>query len=115
MNRTRDVLAETPPQKIKSGRIRIGLPENKATYQPMRLSDILAKGEKSGLMYFDLQAAETNDPDTKAPVYRRALVQVTNIGLTAKFGPGRHPCLDHQPPDRSAVAESESRNPQYRK
>ena len=53
---------------------------------PVKLKELFDADLEEGLLYVDMQAAETNNREDGRPVYRRALVQVTDLGLTAKFG-----------------------------
>ncbi|MEW6265861.1 MAG: MG2 domain-containing protein [Thermodesulfobacteriota bacterium] len=81
-----DFLKDVPLHEIKTSRIKITAPANVATFQPFKLRDMFGGAVGQGLMYFDLAAKETNDPATGETVYRRALVQMTDLGLSVKFG-----------------------------
>ncbi len=81
-----DLLADIPPHEIKTAVLPIDTPPNTLTYQPVRLKQLLGKEAEGGVIYFDLNAPETNDAKTGKPVYERALVQVTDVGLSVKFG-----------------------------
>lgn len=81
-----DVLEFASPLDVKTAEIDVKIPPNVMTWQPVRLNDIFGKNTGPGLMYFDLNAPETNNYKDKSPIYRRALVQVSNLGLSVKFG-----------------------------
>lgn len=81
-----DFLADAPPYDVKTARIHVDVPAEEMTYQPVKLNDVFGKDIGPGLIYFDLSASETDNPKTGRPIYRRALVQVTDVGLSAKFG-----------------------------
>ena len=83
---TQDMLADLPPYEVKTSQMEISLPPNTMNYQPVRLKKIFGSDVGQGLLYFDLNAPETNHPKDGRPVYRRALVQVTDVGLSVKFG-----------------------------
>jgi len=81
-----DFLAAVPPHETKTDSIKVNAPANAMSYQPVRLARLFGQTPGPGAFYFDLAAAETNDPKTGRPIYRRAVVQVTDIGLSVKFG-----------------------------
>ncbi|MDY6851688.1 MAG: hypothetical protein SV487_06410, partial [Thermodesulfobacteriota bacterium] len=83
---TQDMLADLPPYEVKTSQMEISVPPNTMNYQPVRLKKIFGSDVGQGLLYFDLNAPETNHPKDGRPVYRRALVQVTDVGLSVKFG-----------------------------
>ncbi|MEW5724181.1 MAG: MG2 domain-containing protein, partial [Thermodesulfobacteriota bacterium] len=82
----KDLLAAVDPGEIKTARINVALPPNAAAYQPVRLKDLFGPAPGPGLMYFDLSAKETNDREDGRRIYYRALVQVSDLGLSVKFG-----------------------------
>jgi uncharacterized protein YfaS (alpha-2-macroglobulin family) len=81
-----DTLSDIAPDRIKYMQIPVKLPSNIAAYQPVHLKKLFGSDPGPGIMYFDLNAKETNYQKTDAPIYRRAVVQISNIGLSAKFG-----------------------------
>jgi hypothetical protein len=81
-----DLLAKVDRAKIKTSVVKIKNPPNVATWEPVKLDSLFGPDINRGLMYFDLQSPETNVPNTKQPYYYRSMVQITNIGLSAKFG-----------------------------
>ena len=81
-----DTLSDVPQEKIKTMKIPVKLPANIAAYQPVQLNKLFGPDPGPGIMYFDLSAKETNREKTGEPIYRRAVVQVSNLGLSAKLG-----------------------------
>jgi uncharacterized protein YfaS (alpha-2-macroglobulin family) len=80
-----DFLADAAPGPVRSIETKVETPPNTTTYQPVRLKGLFGSDPAPGACYFDLNATETNDPKTGRPIYRRALVQVSDIGLSVKF------------------------------
>ncbi|MBU2547421.1 MAG: hypothetical protein KKB20_03330 [Proteobacteria bacterium] len=81
-----DFLADLPQENIRNQTIDVQLPPNALAYRPVRLEALFGDQTEKGLLYFDMNAPETNENKTGEPLYRRALVQVTDIGLSVKFG-----------------------------
>ena len=83
---THDFLAGEPVGRIRSMSIDIKNPPNVMTYEPVRLKKLFTGLPGPGIMYIDLTAHEFKEKKTKNLVYQRAVVQVTNLGLSAKVG-----------------------------
>ena len=81
-----DFLKDVSPADIVTLRKELPGRPDAMMVRPVRLKELFGERVGRGVMYFDLNAAETNHHKTGAPIYRRAVVQVTNIGLSAKFG-----------------------------
>jgi len=110
-----DFLADVPPYETKTESIKVTAPPNAVSYQPVRLRQLFGPEPGPGAFYFDLAAPETNDPKTGRPVYRRAVVQVTDIGLSVKFGQTNTliwttKLAEGQPLGRAAVEIRDARN-----
>lgn len=85
-NSSQDFLYGFPQDRIKSQAIEIKNPENVMTWEPVDFKALFGATPGSGLIYFDLHSRTTDALNKGKTLYHRALVQVTDIGLSAKFG-----------------------------
>ena len=81
-----DALEKVDPGRIRRQSRDMKAPANTAVFHPVDLAALFGPDSPPGLMYFDVSAAETNDGKTGRPIYRRALVQISDFGLSVKFG-----------------------------
>ena len=81
-----NALADTPPYEIRRRSLSFKTSPNVRETKPLSLKDLFGDYLGQGLLYFDLAASEANAPNDLSPAYHRALVQVSDLALAARFG-----------------------------